>query len=240
MNSLYKRLYLYRILFYNEEYYINLVVNLIFICMDILKNKKYYYFISPHLDDAILSAGGLIYDLKYKGKVKIITVFTKGDEIFLKRKIEDKNVCNYLGIDFIHLGFNDILWRNHFDLIEEQKIKIKITDRLKKIINNNKDTAIFAPLAIGNHPDHIIIDKICQDNFKDAIYWEDYPYYLYYDLPKEFIKRNKLSLFEYKKNLFIREKLIKFYKSQLYILFQNKPIIIKKERYYFKGSSDTL
>lgn len=227
-------------------------------------NKKKYYFISPHLDDAILSAGALIYELKNLGKVKIITVFTKAakkitnsiqkftqscncsnsNELFLNREIEDKKLCQYLKINDLHLGFTDALWRNSYNLMEdlflkkinstneEQNLETMIIDKLKKTINNNKDVAIFAPLSIGNHIDHRIINKICKDNFTNVIYWEDYPYNLKTNLSAEFIKRNKLSCFEYNKNLFIKKKLIKFYKSQISNLFGIKPIILKKERYY--------
>ena len=203
------------------------------------------YFISPHLDDAILSAGGLIYDLKDKEKVKIVTVFTKGDELFLKRKVEDENVCRYLKINYSHLGFKDALWRKSYGSMEdiftknfdnkkeEQNLKKIITNKLKKIINNEKNIVIFSPLSVGNHADHRIINKICKDNFTNVIYWEDYPYNLKSNLPIESIKKNKLSFLELEKNLFIKEKLIKFYKSQIPVLFKNKPIIIKKEKYYY-------
>lgn len=201
--------------------------------MDNLNNKKNYIFISPHLDDAILSAGALIYELKNKGRVKIITVFTKGDDFFLRRKKEDKNACHYLEIDYLHLDFTDVLWRNSSNLIEEKNLEKTIINRLKKSIKNNKDTIIFAPLSIGNHIDHILINKVCRDNYTNVIYWEDYPYNLKYKLSEVFIKKNNLSYFEYKKNLFIKEKLIKFYSSQIPSLFGNKPIILKKERYHF-------
>lgn len=201
--------------------------------MDYLNNKKNYIFISPHLDDAILSAGALIYELKNKGRIKIITIFTKGDELFFKRKIEDINVCKYLKIDYFHLDFTDVLWRNSSNLIEEKNLEKTIINRLKKSIKNNKDTIIFAPLSIGNHIDHRIINKICRDNYTNVIYWEDYPYNLKYKLSEVFIKKDNLSYFEYKKNLFIKEKLIKFYSSQIPSLFGDKPIILKKERYYF-------
>lgn len=212
--------------------------------MDDLNNKKNYYFISPHLDDAILSAGALIYELKERGRVKIITIFTKGDKSFLKRKIEDKNVCRFLKINYLHLDFIDALWRNSYrsmeDLFvkkvnstkEEQNLEAAIVNKLKKTINNEKGL-VFAPLSIGNHIDHRIVNKICRDNFTDVIYWEDYPYNLKSKISSQFIKKNNLGCFEFKKNIFRKEKLIKFYSSQIQSLFGDKPIIIKKERYYF-------
>lgn len=203
--------------------------------MNTLKDFSTILFISPHLDDAILSAGGLINYLKNRKKIKTVTVFTEGDKLFLKRRIEDINVCHYLGIEYLHLGFMDILWRDILNSKKERILVKAITNKLKKIIQNNKDAVIFAPLSIGDHIDHIIINKICRDNYTNVIYWEDYPYNLKSNISAEFIKKNNLSCFEYKKNIFIKEKLIKFYNSQIFSLFGDKPIILKKEKYYFNS-----
>ncbi len=200
--------------------------------MDDLNNKKNYYFISPHLDDAILSAGALIYELKERGRVKIITVFTKGDKSFLKRKVEDKNVCRFLKVGYLHLDFTDVMWRKRTVIKKEEKLKKEITDKLMKIINDKRGV-VFAPLSIGDHTDHKMVSEICRDNLTDVIYWEDYPYNLKSKIAPPFIKRNNLSFFEYKKNLFIKEKLIKFYSSQIQSLFGDKPIILKKEKFYY-------
>ncbi|MCR4313010.1 MAG: PIG-L family deacetylase [Candidatus Roizmanbacteria bacterium] len=199
-----------------------------------------YYFISPHLDDAILSAGGLINYLKDRKKIKIITVFTEGDKLFLKRRIEDMNVCRYLGIEYLHLGFTDVLWRDIFNLKKERILVKAITNKIKKLIKNSEDPIIFAPLSIGNHIDHRIVNKICKDNFTNVIYWEDYPYNLKSNLLPEFIKKNRFLYFEYKKRLFEKEKLIKFYDSQIMDLFRDKPIILKKEKYYFNFDQTNL
>jgi len=91
-----------------------------------------YYFISPHLDDAIFSAGCLISQISRSNTVKIITVFTRpvinsntlftlryirksgfkdSITLFLKRKQEDLRVLHSLGIEPIHLDFIDVGWR---------------------------------------------------------------------------------------------------------------------------------
>ena len=91
-----------------------------------------YYFISPHLDDAIFSAGNLIYKLREKAKVTIITIFTKvtnesntlfthlfikksgfcnSRDLFSARKDEDIKVCRSIGVNAIHLDFVDLAWR---------------------------------------------------------------------------------------------------------------------------------
>ena len=100
----------------------------------IIKHQKTCYFVSPHLDDAAFSAGGLISYLALKTKVVIITAFTgaardkhslsalayikmcgyKSNEVgkfFFERRKEDKELFESLGAKVMHLGFLDALWR---------------------------------------------------------------------------------------------------------------------------------
>ena len=100
---------------------------------DIIKKDDTAYFISPHLDDAILSAGGLIHYLVRNGiEVRVITIFTRpspppetrharkyvrlcgwdsASELFKQRLREDILVFGDLGIKPIHLDFIDAAWR---------------------------------------------------------------------------------------------------------------------------------
>lgn len=98
----------------------------------IIKEKKTCYFISPHFDDAVFSAGSLISYLSTKTKVAVVNVFTKSgekpytlsakvylkqcsysdaNELFINRETEDALVLNRLGGKVINLGFVDALWR---------------------------------------------------------------------------------------------------------------------------------
>lgn len=111
---------------------------------EIVRDKKICYFVSPHLDDAAFSAGGLISYLAKRTKVVVITAFTsagrdkhslsalsyvrqcgyKKNEInrfFSARRKEDKEVFSALGVESIHLGFFDALWRkkSNLNLIEK-------------------------------------------------------------------------------------------------------------------------
>lgn len=98
----------------------------------IIKQKTSCYFISPHLDDAVYSAGSLISYLAGRVPVYIITVFTKAspapytfsakrnlkvcgyeaaDLLFADRRGEDIAICRKLGVSLLHLGLTDALWR---------------------------------------------------------------------------------------------------------------------------------
>ncbi|HBC72800.1 MAG: hypothetical protein UX91_C0006G0044 [Candidatus Amesbacteria bacterium GW2011_GWB1_47_19] len=98
----------------------------------IIEHRLPVYFISPHLDDAVFSAGGLISRLSRKTQVKIINVFTRADNLrptlsaavylrqcgspdarrlFIIRKREDAGILKTLGIKPIDLDYTDALWR---------------------------------------------------------------------------------------------------------------------------------
>jgi len=89
-------------------------------------------FVSPHLDDAVLSSGGLMFFFKKKKNIKVVNVFTKGseppeiffnkrsllragfddsDSYFKQRKKEDKAVLAGIGVKPINLDFVDAAWR---------------------------------------------------------------------------------------------------------------------------------
>jgi LmbE family N-acetylglucosaminyl deacetylase len=92
-----------------------------------------WIFLSPHLDDAVFSCGGLLSYLAGKGvPTKIVTVFSDqisdpaqfteyarslhtrwetGDDPYRIRKQEDANACRLLGTEQVHLGFHDCIYR---------------------------------------------------------------------------------------------------------------------------------
>ena len=91
-------------------------------------------FVSPHLDDAILSAGGLISYLADKTEVKVINIFTKAskppytistkrflsqcgyddaDLLFKDRAAEDGGLLSSLNIKPVNLGFIDAPFRKY-------------------------------------------------------------------------------------------------------------------------------
>lgn len=94
-----------------------------------------YIFISPHLDDAVLSCGGIIHFLVNEGhQVDIWTIFSGDPEDqnfsdFAKnlhkrwklenqnpsvaRRSEDENACHILGAKFIHFPYQDCIYRKN-------------------------------------------------------------------------------------------------------------------------------
>lgn len=91
-----------------------------------------WLFLSPHLDDAVLSCGALIEAEACRRNVLVTTLFTEAspvphtraarsflgqcsaqdaDALFEARRREDMTVLSGLGVDFLHLGATDALFR---------------------------------------------------------------------------------------------------------------------------------
>lgn len=222
---------------------------------DILNEYKSLYFISPHLDDAIFSCGALICELRKKANIKIINVFTGFDDknysknglIFLKktsfenfsslykkRLKEDRRVFDKLKIITFNLGFKEFIFQRTSltDYFNNKKIKKAIFEKIKSL-TNDKICLFFSPYGLGNNPDHLLAREIIEKNFKNIIYYLEWPYII-----RNYLEINKLTnhyqLFEFKNNLFIKEDLVKIYESQIKSIFQDKPILLLKERYLIK------
>lgn len=99
-----------------------------------IHNKYQHLFFSPHIDDVILSCGGLISNLSNKESVLIITVFTKATDekisnlgkefiklcgfnsaksLFDSRKEEEERVAKFLKYDYLFLDYADAAFRFH-------------------------------------------------------------------------------------------------------------------------------
>ena len=100
---------------------------------NLLQKQKKIIILSPHLDDAVLSAGSLIsFLVKQDIELEVITVFTEGSKLlstatkqllrnanfndslkyFQARRSEDVHALKMLSVNsFEHLGFIDSAWR---------------------------------------------------------------------------------------------------------------------------------
>lgn len=233
----------------------------------ITDSKKQIFFVSPHLDDAVYSAGYLISKVTKTNPVTVINVFSKGRRensfsaiSFLKqcnykdslcfyadRVAEDKQVLQNLGVKGLYLNFTDALWRRKANkktfLVEQalvyptfrfhikkgqiskhdENLVAEITKKLEKIIPKNG--IVFAPMALGSHVDHVIVNQICNNLNRDIIFWEDYPY-------NQHSKTNtNLPGFTIDIDQKIKMGLIRGYKSQFKAMFNNN-IKLRSEKFY--------
>lgn len=140
--------------------------------------------ISPHLDDAVFSAGGTLARLAAQGwQVVMATVFTasvanprgfalacqldKGlapefDYMALRRD-EDRDAARALGIDApVHLPFREAPHRGYAsapelfaELRPDDRIGANLADAFERLVADTGPDLILAPQAVGGHVDHV-------------------------------------------------------------------------------------
>lgn len=144
--------------------------------------------VSPHFDDAVLSAGQL---MAGRPDCDVVTVFAGYplsaekkkteydkkcgfnnalDAVSMRRR-EDLEALSLLRAKPIHWEFTDEQYGESFD---DATFEYMLLDRLKKI----KYEFMVVPLGLG-HPDHIVLSDIIrelQPQIKIPVYyWEDLP-----------------------------------------------------------------
>jgi LmbE family N-acetylglucosaminyl deacetylase len=161
-----------------------------------------YVFISPHIDDAILSLGGLIIQLKNEQRdvdieyVFTISNWTNPESICQKdygndpgvisriRKEEERLIGNELQYGYRFMDYPDLPLRKGMDSKEEEGIFASIKDMLSQMMN--MEDCYFFPLGLG-HPDHELIRDIGIELIKkkyNVLFYEDMPYLAYQFTPK--------------------------------------------------------
>jgi LmbE family N-acetylglucosaminyl deacetylase len=135
--------------------------------------------LSPHLDDAVISCGGLIAAARSAGRrVKVVTFFTRSPgatvplhlRVFARyevRRAEDERALRLLGAEAEHLDFMERIFRdpplrgvgsvfkalpNSSENLPNLPAMIEAIQGLKA---RNPDAVILAPLGVGKHIDHV-------------------------------------------------------------------------------------
>lgn len=167
--------------------------------------------LSPHIDDAALSCGALLDGLAGRVSRLVITIGCgnpgtpdptgrgtrqrKGFAPMSRRRREDIDAMNLLGCDYVHLGFQDGIYRRSpvtGDLIYRHPRRKwsapKIEDSahieevfltLRRLCHNMGPILIFAPMGIGSHVDHFICAMIAlrlASSRVRVLFYEDFPY----------------------------------------------------------------
>jgi len=158
--------------------------------------------VSPHLDDAVFSAGGSLACLAGAGWiVRVVTCFTasvvdpapfalstqldKGldasvDYLALRRD-EDTAASAVLGARPVHLPLPEAPHRGYhsaaqlFDGVHESDPAIsELRGALAPVVADAD--LVLAPQAIGNHADHLVTAAVVTELVPQALWWRDVPY----------------------------------------------------------------
>ena len=140
--------------------------------------------VSPHLDDAVLSVGGLLWLLKDRFQVEVITVFSAdppeavsplatmlagsaGSTISAVRRAEDERALATLGVGHRHLGFDDAIHRTAegrwladdiadlFQLAPDEALIEQVARALDDCLGPELD-GLLGPAGVGRHVDHLV------------------------------------------------------------------------------------
>jgi len=183
--------------------------------------------------------------------------YTNALHIFADREQEDKRVFMGIAEQVINLGFTDALWREKytkpffsqlFPFVAELQVmyptykfhvskgiiakddnqtQTAIATKLKELIAD-PTAVIFCPFGIGNHVDHVITRKACEDAFSQLIYWADFPYSNTFEKDIQGFRS-----FSFDKDLEKKEQVMRGYETQYPAVFK-KGLIRKHEQYFIK------
>jgi LmbE family N-acetylglucosaminyl deacetylase len=164
--------------------------------------------LSPHLDDAVLSAFGLLSALRERASRLVVTIacgnpttpegkasrVRRGHVPPVDRRREDREAMRALDCHYLHLGFEDCVFRRSpitGELIyrtPRNKFTIAAPDDrayveelylvLRRICYPSRHALLVAPLGIGYHVDHLICAQVALRiaPLSQILFYEDVPY----------------------------------------------------------------
>ena len=169
--------------------------------------------ISPHLDDAAFSVGGLLAARARAGdRITIVTCFTgnvarpqgfalacqldKGlpaeTDYMALRRCEDLEACATIGANAIHLPFLEAPHRGYASPAElfaarrrDDVVLGPLAEALAGVVRDLAPDLVLRPLAIGNHVDHWIVRDAAACLGTLTWSWEDWPYLRRADRPSQ-------------------------------------------------------
>ncbi|HTI24127.1 MAG TPA: PIG-L family deacetylase [Kutzneria sp.] len=162
--------------------------------------------ISPHLDDAVLSAGARLHDLAADGhEVVVLTLFAGfpsppysplahelhelwglGNDPVGARRREDEAALAQLGVTARHAGFLDAVyrpgrsgWQATDECADDALVRAKLAVAVRDALAPPPDLVLTAA-GIGGHIDHVLTrDAVlaeCRDAAVPVELWQDLPY----------------------------------------------------------------
>lgn len=162
--------------------------------------------ISPHLDDAVFSAGATIARASRRGwRTIVATVFTgnvaqpsgfalgcqldKGVppeiDYMAIRRAEDAAACVLVGAEAIHLPFLEAPHRGYEnpqalfgDARADDEARAPVLEAIAALFLEIRPDHVLAPLGLGGHVDHLIVRDAVRATVPGATLhlWEDWPY----------------------------------------------------------------
>ena len=172
---------------------------------------------SPHLDDAVFSAGSRLADHAARGdKVEIHTVFTGnveqpqgfalacqldkglGPEVdyMALRRAEDVAACAHIGAEAVHWPLLEAPHRGYDNAaalfaprLPGDTVLKEVLKGVEEVLNSFQPDCIYAPYGVGAHVDHLVVREAVDRACANAILWEDFPYAMRQSSPPRSVVR---------------------------------------------------
>lgn len=146
-------------------------------------------YVSPHLDDAVLSCPGrILEDVAAGRRVVVATVFSRGDETYAVRRDEDRRALALLGAEPLWLDLPDAPYRdpyyNSFRTIVldehhgDHPFVAEVASTVRSLWERLRPARIHLPLAAGTHIDHRLVHRAWSGlpPEVEVSFYEDRPY----------------------------------------------------------------
>lgn len=144
--------------------------------------------VSPHLDDAVLSAGGTLHLARQSGwKITLITLFAGdaiepltvaaerlhrlwnlGTDAPAARRLEDLHAARTLNADTLHCSLPDAAYRAGSENVFRRQLNPRDSELLNEsvhllasILTQLAPTSVIGPSGVGHHIDHILTARAC-------------------------------------------------------------------------------
>jgi LmbE family N-acetylglucosaminyl deacetylase len=170
--------------------------------------------LSPHLDDAAFSAGGVLARMAATGwEVIVATLFTatvpgptgfalacqtdKGlppeADYMAIRRLEDTAACAALGARALHLPLREAPHRGYHSPaalfaapLAADTVQGEVVSSLAALLRDLRPDRLLAPQAIGGHVDHVLTVRAVQAlaPAQPVLWWADFPYTTRADTPR--------------------------------------------------------
>jgi len=249
----------------------------------VLAERSPILFLSPHLDDAVLSCAALIESVRRTCPVTVATLFTAAAQpphtraarsflrqcgaadaagLFHARQSEDRDVLREMGVEHLHFGETDALFRQRdggrvgqrlrtvlpelvhryptyrFDIAKgrvsrgDRAMIDALVARVQALIGSTGARVVFAPVGVGRHVDHLIARSVGARQRVTAIYYSDFPYNLALTPDRAFLDRHRLTPWSWQHGIRAKQRLIRGYRTQVDALFPGGDIAAVPELYF--------
>ena len=159
---------------------------------------------SPHLDDAVFSAGArLVSHVRAGDDVTVLTCLTGNVErpegfalacqldkglpptadYMALRRAEDRAACSVIGATAIHWDFLEAPHRGYADAASlfaaarpDDGLTGALADAFVDHFEHARYDRIYGPWGVGDHVDHVAVRSALEAAVDDIVWWEDFPY----------------------------------------------------------------